>query len=120
MNEELKSRPLKLGTFVVKQKQCDRYLGQMLHSGGVKASVEATIAGREGRIKGAIFEVQSIIEQFEMQAMGGMMAAWELWEQALVPSLLSGAGTWVGTAKEEEERCDKIQDLFWRVMFQVP
>ena len=51
MNEELKSRPLKLGTFVVKQKQCDRYLGQMLHSGGVKASVEATIAEREGRIK---------------------------------------------------------------------
>ena len=115
VNEELKSRPLKLETFVVKQKQCDRYLGQMLHSGGVKATVEATIAEREGRIKGAIFEVQSIIEQFEMQAMGGMMAAWELWERALVPSLLSAAGTWVGTIKEE--RCDKIQDLFWRVMF---
>ena len=55
---------------MVKQKQSDRYLGQILHSDGVRASVYATIAEREGRIKGAI-EVQSIIEQFEMQAMGG-------------------------------------------------
>ena len=112
--------PLKLGTFLVKQKQSDRYLGQILHSDGVRASVNATISEREGRIKGAIFEVQSIIEHFEMQAMGGMMAAWELWERALVPSLLSGAGTWVGSTKEEEDRCDKLQDLFWRVMFRVP
>ena len=48
------------------------------------------------------------------------MAAWELWERALVPYLLSGAGTWVGSTKEEEDRCDKLQDLFWRVMFRVP
>ena len=48
------------------------------------------------------------------------MAAWQLWERALVPSLLSGAGTWVGSTKEEEEKCDKLQDLFWRVMFRVP
>ena len=60
---------------MVKQKQSDRYLGQILHSDGVKASVNATISERVAKIKGAIFEVQSIIEQFEMQAMGGMMAA---------------------------------------------
>jgi hypothetical protein len=80
----------------------------------------ATIADREGRVKGAIFEVQSIIEEFKMQAIGGMMAAWELWERALLPSLLSGAGTWVGCTAKEEERCDKLQYLFWRVMFRVP
>jgi hypothetical protein len=105
---------------MVKQKQSDRYLGQILQSDGVKASVNATISEREAKIKGAIFEVQSIIEQFEMQAMGGMMAAWELWECVLIPSLLSGAGTWVGSTKGEEERCDKLQELFWRVMFRVP
>ena len=86
----------------------------------VQASVDATIADREGRVKGAIFEVQSIIEEFKMQAIGGMMAAWELWEPALLPSLLSGAGTWVGCTAKEEERCDKLQYLFWRVMFRVP
>ena len=36
-----------------------------------------------------------------MRAMGGLMAAKYVWEGAIVPSLLSGAGTWVGcTARE--------------------
>ena len=48
------------------------------------------------------------------------MAAFELWERAMVPSLLSGAGTWVGITSTEEERLDKIQEFFWRVMFKVP
>ena len=48
------------------------------------------------------------------------MAAFELWKRAMVPSLLSGAGTWVGITSTEEERLDKIQEFFWRVMFKVP
>ena len=55
-----------------------------------------------------------------MQAIGEMMAAWELWEPAFVPSLLSGAGTWIGSTRKEEEQCDKLQNLFWRVMLRVP
>ena len=71
-------------------------------------------------MNGAIFETKSIIEEFRMQAVGGMMAAWELWERAMVPSLLSGAGTWTGITSTEIERLDKIQDFFWRVMLRVP
>ena len=55
-----------------------------------------------------------------MQAIGGMMAAWVLWERALVPSLLSGAGTWTRITSTELDRLDGLQDLFWRVMFKVP
>ena len=55
-----------------------------------------------------------------MQAIGGIMAAWEIWEKAMVPSLLSGAGTWMGITSTEIERLDKIQELFWRVMLRVP
>ena len=87
ISTELENCELSLGDFPVKRKNCDRYLGQILHTDGVKASVEATIAEREGKLKGAIFEVKSIIEDFQMQALGGMMAAWHLWERAMVPSL---------------------------------
>ena len=55
-----------------------------------------------------------------MQAIGGLMAAWELWEKAMIPSLLSGAGTWVGMGSTEIDRLDGIQNFFWRVMMQVP
>ena len=55
-----------------------------------------------------------------MQAIGSMMSAWELWEKDMVPSLLSGAGTWLGATNSEYEECDKIQDMFWRVMLEMP
>ena len=82
--------------------------------------MEVTIRDREGKVKGAMSEVKSIVEDFRMQAIGGMMAAWELWEKAMVPSLLSGAGTWTGITSTEIESLDKMQDFFWRVMLRVP
>ena len=51
-----------------------------------------------------------------MQALDGMMSAWELWERALVPSLLSGAGTWLGNISETEKVCNDLQYFFWRIM----
>ena len=120
INEQLEENPLMLGDFPVKRKEKDRYLGQILHTNGVQASCAATIDDRVGKIKGATFEVQSIVEDFKMQAIGGMMAAWVLWERALVPSLLAGAGTWTGISSIEVDKLDGLQDLFWRVMFRVP
>ena len=76
-----------------------------MHGDGNRASVGATIGEREGKIK-------SIIDDFHMPAVGGMMSALELWEKAMVPSLLSGAGTWAGATAEEYDRCDKLQDMF--------
>ena len=119
--EQLKYTELSLGGFPVKRKDHDRYLGQTLHTNGNRASVEATIIDRRGKIKGAMFEVKSVVDEFQMQAIGGMMAAWELWEKAMIPSLLLGAGTWMGISqKEEEEECNKLQDMFWRIMLEVP
>ena len=48
------------------------------------------------------------------------MAAWELWEKALVPSLLNGAGTWIGDVSKAANMCDDIQNFFWRVVLSVP
>ena len=120
VNAQLKTNPLYLGDFQVKRKESDRYLGQILHTNGVRASYEATITDREGKIKGATFEVQSIVEDFKMQAIGGMMTAWELWERAMIPSLLSGAGTWTGITSAEVDKLDWLQDFYWRVILRVP
>ena len=118
--KQLEINPLLFDKFPVKQKVSDKYLGQVLHSGGVEASAEATVRERSGRIKGATMEIKSIVEEFEMQAMGGLMAAKELWEKALLPSLLSGAGTWLGECKDATSLCDQLQNFFWRVILKVP
>ena len=65
--------------------------------------------------------VLTIIKEFQMN-MGGMMAAWELLERAMVPSLLSGAGTCFGLrdSKKVIEMCGNLQNYFWRVILTVP
>ena len=93
--KEMDELPLKFGNFRVKQKCQDKYLGQVLNEEGLAKSVEATILDRTGKVKGAIYLAKQIIDtvQMQVQAIGGMMAAKEIWERAIVPSLLSGAGT---------------------------
>ena len=55
-----------------------------------------------------------------MQIMGGLVASWVLWERALVPSILAGAGTWLGNIKEAIKLCNSLQDFYWRVVLKVP
>ena len=40
VNEDLDKRELMFGTFPVKRRECERYLGQMLHGGGLDMSAE--------------------------------------------------------------------------------
>jgi hypothetical protein len=120
VESELEAMPITFGDFTMGRRQKDKYLGQYLHEDGLAASVAATVADRAGRFKAATFEIRSIIEDFTMQSLGGLGAAKILLERALIPSLLYGAGNWVGMDRRTEEECDKLQYLFWRVMFGVP
>ena len=92
VREELERSPLKFGDFLMKEKEQGVYLGDVLSSRGLAASVEATIAHRLGKVKGSIYEVAAIIGDQRMQAMGGMQMAWEIWERSLLPSLLANCG----------------------------
>ena len=111
--------PLKLGNFQVKQKCQDKYIGLVPNKEGLAKLVEATIIDRTGKVKGAIYLAKQIIDAVQMQGIRGMMTAKEIWERAIVPSLLSGAGTGMGITKESEEKCEELQLLFWRVMLEV-
>ena len=72
VKEDMQKNPLVFGNFEVKEKESDKYLGQVLHGGGLSESALATVKERAGRIKGATFEIKSIIEEFQMQTLGGM------------------------------------------------
>ena len=111
-NKELKEMPLVFGEFPAKRKESDKYLGQILHEDGLEASVKATIKERSGKIKGAIFLTKTVVETYQMQGIGAMAAAKTLWEGAIVPSLLHGAGTWIGSSEETDSQCEELQLLF--------
>ena len=118
--EQLLLMPLRFGDFEVKRKVSDKYIGQIIHEGGLTDSVLATIRERTDKIKAAIYLTKTIIETYEIQGVGCMMAARTLWERAIVPSLLHGAGTWVGSSEETDKLCEELQLLFWRTVLQVP
>ena len=120
MEKELEMTPITFGNFTMKRKLKDKYLGQIIHEDGLEASVAATVEDRAGKFKGAVFEIRSIIEEFSMQSIGGMMAAKILLEKALLPSLLSGSCNWTGVKKKTEDQCDDLIYMYWKVMYKVP
>ena len=77
MKQELKQYPIYLNKFNLKLKTEEKYLGQVIKS-TLSTSALATAQDRAGKIKGAAIEIRQIIEDFQMQALGGLAAAWDL------------------------------------------
>ena len=94
-------------------------MGQIIKS-SLSTNALATAQDRAGKIKGATLEIKQIIEDYKMQALGGLAAAWELWEQALIPSLLVGAGKWIGDVQEAVKFCNSIQEFYWKTILKIP
>ena len=109
-----------LGESKILEKQEEKYLGDILSSEGLAKSVQCTVKDREGKVKGSIYELRAIIEDFRMQAVGGIEAALDLYESCVVPSLLANCATWLDIKQQTVDRLDGIQDLFGRVLLQVP
>ena len=119
IKEDIKQDPIYLNNFRLKLKTEEKYLGHLLKS-SLSTSALATAQDRAGKIKGATLEIKQIIEDYQMQAIGGLAAAWELWERALIPSLLAGAGTWIGDVQEAVKFCNTIQEFYWKMILKIP
>ena len=72
----------------------------MISSAGLEASVEATICNRQGKIKAEMYEMKAIMEDFRLQAVGGMAGAIDVWEMGICTKLLANCGTWVAIGKK--------------------
>ena len=103
-----------LGKISMKEKTSEAYLGDILSSEGLRASTEASIRDRVGKVKGSIYELRSLIEDFRMQVVGGMRAAIDLFESCTVSSLLTNSGTWTEITDREFKLLDNMQDMFCR------
>ena len=66
------------------------------------------------------FEVRSVIEEFSMQSISGMMAAKTLLERALTPHPLTYVRGLTGVRKSTEDDCNDLVMMFCKVMLKVP
>ena len=119
VSAELERSPLKCGDFITKEKQEEKWLGQQLSARGLAASVEATIAAREGKIRAAGLEIVAIVQDWRSRATGGLETALHLWQACCLPSLLAGAATWVEMSAATEKKLNSIQNWFLRLVLQV-
>ena len=86
---------LSIGHQMIKAKEKDKYLGDILHEGGLGKSVEATIIDRYGKTFAAIIEIGSVINDFRIDAIGGLKAGLDIFELCVIPSLLNNSDMWV-------------------------
>ena len=112
--------PIMFGGFETREKKTEKYLGDMFSCEGLGDSILETIRDRTGKVKIAMMEVKGVMEDFRMQAVGGIMGAWDLWHAAILPSLLANCGTWTELPEKAIEMCDELQNLFIRIMLEVP
>ena len=83
------------GEFKMKFVENKVYLGDVISSKGLEESVKLTIDKQKSKVNGGIYEAKAIMEDFRMQAIVGLAGAWDIWETAIVPSLLANCGSWV-------------------------
>ena len=115
MKNDLESTPLTLYGEKLKNKESEHYLGDVIHSAGNAAFVEATVEDRYGRIVSFITNSRSIIDDCRINVVGGLSAGVDLWELAYVPSLLNNCESWIYINKTTIDRLESLQNMMYRV-----
>ena len=104
----------------VKAKQQDKYLGDILNEGGLKQSVQATISERYGKAFASIREIGAVINDFRINAIGGLKAGLDIFEMVVIPSVLNNSDTWMEIESVSINRLDDIQHYKFKNLFAVP
>ena len=104
----------------VKVKSEDKYLGDYLHSAGLAKSVEVTVAKRYGACLHRILELKSVIEDFRMHSLGGIKVGLEIFNLAILPTLLYNADTWLEIDDKTVGRLESLQKTLMRCLLAVP
>ena len=119
MRKEIEIKPLRCGSFETKEKETDKWLGFWLHCDGLSASVAKTVEEREKKVKGALFEAVALVEDYRAVRISGFQTAIDLWELAILPSLLHGCEVWTDISKETEKKLEDLQVFYLSLVLQV-
>ena len=86
--KEIEKDPLLCGDFITKEKEEEKWLGQILSNAGLADCVEKTVVTRTGKIKAACLEIIQVVNDWRAEVVGGMETAILLWESCCISSWL--------------------------------
>ena len=111
---------LSIGKNLIKAKIQDKYLGDILNEGGLAQSVKETISDRYGKAFNSIMEIGAVINDFRIDAIGGLKAGLDIFEMVVIPSVLNNSDTWVEIEKESVNRLEDLQNYMFKNLLAVP
>ena len=120
IEKQMETTPLTLCGQEMKCLEKEKYLGDMICSGGLAASVQATVMKRKGQVVSSILDTKAVVEDCRANVVGGITAGLEIWELAILPYLLNNSETWIETSKKTIETLDDIQCMFYRYLLATP
>ena len=120
VEQETAEDPIMFGHILLQRKTVVTYLGDELSEGGLAESVEATIIAREAKVKGAIYELKTLCEDYRMQVVGGMLGALDIYNTCIVPSLLNNCSVWVDIKEKSVKQLDALQNMFVKTLLHLP
>lgn len=118
LSDDLKENPLILDGKPMKHVTSEKFLGDHL-SVNLSESIHITVRKRIGLATSAIYEIRTIVDDTRSDSIGGLTVGFQIWEMAVIPMLLSNAGTWIGMKKKTMKELDKIQLKFLRLCLAV-
>ena len=112
-------KPLLYGS-PMKQSKGEKYLGDQICSGGLAASVAATVDNRGGKVWRAIHEIRTVVDDCRSNVTGGLTAGLDIWEVAVLPYLMNNCESWIAVSDSTIEVLDNLQNHFYRTLLEVP
>lgn len=98
----------------------DKYLGDQISAGGLGPYILATIKKRRGLVISKIFKIKAVIDDCRSHMTGGIQTGLDIWEMSVIPYLTNNSESWTGLPMAAVEDLDGLQNLFDRVLLQVP
>ena len=71
----------------MKEKVSQKYLGDLIHGGGVAKSAEVTVVERCGGMFSTNNKIRAIVEDCRSTTLEGLKVGLDIWETAYIPSL---------------------------------
>ena len=112
MRDLIKNNPITFNNEEVKERTSEKYLGEQIHSEGLKKSVEDTVNKRYWRAISAVMEIRTILNDCRIHKVGGANAGISLWEGAVIPMVLNNAGVWTDIGQDTIDKLNKIRNVF--------
>ena len=104
----------------MKERESDKYLGDILSCKGLSHSAHLTIMDRYSRVFASILETRAIVQDCRSQVVGGITAGLDIWETAHIPSLLNNSENWIQISKESLDKLEELQNTLYRMLLAVP